>query len=170
MTDRLTPAARSQLMAKIRSTNTGPEKAVRSILHRMGYRFSLHRKDLPGSPDIVLPKYRTVILVHGCFWHRHQGCRDMTTPATRKSFWENKFDRNVARDRQNLRDLRQAGWHPIVVWECELRNPDRLKRKLAKALPKPSPKLTPYPIAAPKSLPIAAESNATYGRKTRNKT
>jgi DNA mismatch endonuclease (patch repair protein) len=97
----------------------------------MGYRFSLRYKGLPCKPDIVLPKHKAVIFVHGCFWHRHKGCRDATTPGSRTKFWETKFSTNVARDKRNQKAIWKLGWKPLVVWECELRDPVRLARKLA---------------------------------------
>lgn len=121
MTDPLTPEKRSWLMGRIRSANTKPELVLRSLLHRCGYRFSLRRKDLPGKPDIVLRKYRTVIFVHGCFWHRHPECRQATVPQTRPDFWTEKFARNVARDQRNQEELVALGWQVLVIWECELR-------------------------------------------------
>ena len=110
---------RSRIMARVRGKNTKPELLVRRALHRLGYRFSLHKGALPGRPDIVMPKYRTAIFVHGCFWHRHPGCRKASTPKTRAEFWQNKFDANVARDGRNRVDLIAAGWHVLTVWECE---------------------------------------------------
>lgn len=109
-------------MSRIRGKNTKPELAVRSMLHRMGYRFRIANKTLPGRPDIVLPKYRAVIFVHGCFWHRHQGCKYAYTPKSRLDFWEQKFEGNVMRDKNNLSLLRKAGWLPIVIWECEIKH------------------------------------------------
>ena len=132
--DSLTPAERSKNMAAIKGKNTRPELLVRSMLHRAGYRFSLHRKDLPGKPDIVLPKYKTVIFVHGCFWHRHQGCKGTTTPKTRTEFWQAKFDRNVSNDRKHTRQLRKLGWHVLTVWECQLKKPDTVLKKLNRLL------------------------------------
>lgn len=123
-------AVRSRNMAAIRGKDTAPELAVRRILHAMGLRFRLHRKDLPGRPDIVLPKHRTVVFVHGCFWHRHEGCRYTRTPKTRQEFWQTKFAANVDRDRRNRTNLQQLGWRVIVVWECELRKSDNLREKL----------------------------------------
>lgn len=120
MKDRLTKARRSWNMSRIKGKNTGPEKVVRSLLHRMGYRFRLHVKDLPGKPDIVLPRYRTVIFVHGCFWHRHRGCRNCTTPTNNREFWVNKLEGNVERDRLHTRTLKKLGWKVVVVWECEV--------------------------------------------------
>ena len=128
-------SVRSRNMAAIRGKDTAPELAVRRILHAMGLRFRLHRKDLPGRPDIVLPKHRTVVFVHGCFWHRHEGCRYTTTPKTRQEFWQTKFATNVERDRRNRTDLRQLGWRVIVVWECELRQPSDLKERLSGLFP-----------------------------------
>lgn len=108
-------------MAAIRSTNTRPERRVRSALHAMGFRFRLHRKDLPGRPDIVLPKHRTVIFVHGCFWHCHRCKYGSVVPATRADFWAAKRAGNVARDRKHRARLRREGWRVIVLWECEVR-------------------------------------------------
>ena len=108
-------------MAAVTSKNTQPEVAVRRFLHALGYRFRLHRKDLPGKPDIVMPKLRTCIFVHGCFWHRHTGCRYATTPKTRSEFWKAKFSRNVERDLENVQALEALGWKVLVVWECEVR-------------------------------------------------
>lgn len=108
-------------MSRIKGRNTGPELRLRSLLHRAGFRFRLHAKDLPGKPDIVLPKYRTAIFVHGCFWHRHEGCRNATTPSTRTEFWQDKFNGNVDRDRRNTAALETAGWTVITVWECDLK-------------------------------------------------
>jgi DNA mismatch endonuclease (patch repair protein) len=128
-------SVRSRNMAAIRGKDTAPELAVRRILHAMGLRFRMHRKDLPGRPDIVLPKHRTVVFVHGCFWHRHEGCRYTTTPKTRQEFWQSKFADNVERDSRNSTDLQQLGWRVIVVWECELRQPSDLKERLKGLFP-----------------------------------
>lgn len=121
---------RARNMSAIRGKDTAPELAVRRMLHGMGLRFRLHRKDLPGSPDIVLPKHLIVVFVHGCFWHRHEGCRFTTTPKTRREFWQAKFDGNVARDSRNQADLVQLGWRVLVVWECELREAAELRDRL----------------------------------------
>jgi len=115
---------RSRNMSAIKSKNTKPEIAVRKLLHSMGYRFRLHRKDLPGSPDIVLPKYKTVIFVHGCFWHRHENCKYASTPKTREEFWEAKFRENINRDKLNQENLSSKGWKIIIVWECEIKDKD----------------------------------------------
>jgi len=132
--DRLTPDRRSANMRRVRSKNTGPELAVRRTLHRKGYRFRLHRKDLPGSPDIVLPRHRLALFVHGCFWHRHAGCHRCTTPATRREFWEAKFAGNMERDRRQIEALETAGWVVRVLWECEISTPAGLKAKLDRIL------------------------------------
>ena len=115
---------RSRNMSAIKAKNTRPEIKVRKVLHSMGYRFRLHRKDLPGSPDIVLPKYKTVIFVHGCFWHRHENCKYASTPKTRQEFWEAKFRENINRDKLNQENLSSKGWKIIVVWECEINDKD----------------------------------------------
>ena len=128
MTDFLTPAERSERMSRIRSSNTRPEVALRQALHALGIRFRLHRKNLPGKPDIVLPRYKTAIFVHGCFWHRHQGCSIATTPKSNTDFWNEKFDRNTARDQLVLHQLEQIDWKVIIVWECELSSPRRARQ------------------------------------------
>jgi len=108
------------MMAGITGKNTKPEHIVRRYLHRRGFRFRLHRQDLPGKPDIVLPKYHTVIQVHGCYWHRHEGCRYATTPASNRDFWMRKFEANVERDRRQRRELETLGWRVVVIWECQM--------------------------------------------------
>ena len=116
MRDRLTKERRSWNMSRIRGKDTTPEKVVRSALHRMGYRFRLHGKKLPGRPDIVLPKHKTVVFVHGCFWHRHRGCKNCTTPTNNRAFWVKKLEGDAARDRVTRSRLRKLGWKVIVVW------------------------------------------------------
>lgn len=122
MADIVDQATRSRMMAGIRGENTKPELVLRRALHGRGLRFRLHDKKLPGKPDIVLPKYRAVIFVHGCFWHRHEGCRFAATPSTRPEFWQAKFEANINRDRENIDHLTQSGWTSFVVWECELKS------------------------------------------------
>ena len=121
---------RSRNMSAIKSKNTKPEIAVRKLLHSMGYRFRLHRKDLPGSPDIVLPKYKTVIFVHGCFWHRHENCKYASNPKTRVEFWNKKFKDNIVRDIKNQEKLKSLGLKSKIIWECETKNIDKLREKL----------------------------------------
>lgn len=122
MTDVVDTATRSRMMAGIRGGNTKPEMQVRRYLHACGFRFRLHRRDLPGRPDLVLPRHRLAIFVHGCFWHRHPGCHYASTPATRRLFWRDKFARNVARDKRNIDELGKQGWRVFVLWECGLRH------------------------------------------------
>ena len=121
---------RSRNMSAIKSKNTKPEIKVRKVLHSMGYRFRLHRKDLPGSPDIVLPKYKTVIFVHGCFWHRHENCKYATTPKTREEFWNNKFRSNIERDLEIHEKIKNLNWRSVVIWECETKNMKNLREKI----------------------------------------
>jgi DNA mismatch endonuclease (patch repair protein) len=130
MPDVFTKAERSVVMSRIRGKDTRPERAVRSMLHGMGYRFRLHGTNLPGRPDIVLRRYQAVIFVHGCFWHRHKGCRFAYTPKSRKEFWLKKLNSNVTRDCYVKMELRKLGWHVFTVWECELRHSERLSRRL----------------------------------------
>lgn len=122
MVDVVDPATRSRMMAGIRGKDTRPELLIRRALHRAGFRFRVHDRRLPGAPDLILPKYRSAIFVHGCFWHRHDGCRYTTMPATRAQFWEQKFSRNIARDRENRAALNALGWRVLVVWECGVRH------------------------------------------------
>lgn len=120
MADTLTSERRSWNMSRIKGRDTSPELRLRSLLHRAGFRFRLHAKQLPGRPDVILPKYRTAIFVHGCYWHRHPGCRNATIPSTRREFWLEKFNRNVIRDTRDQAELEAIGWSILVVWECEL--------------------------------------------------
>ena len=128
MTDTISKEHRSWNMSRIRSKDTEPERIVRSWLHRNGYRFTLRRKNLPGKPDIVLPKYRMVIFVHGCFWHRHKRCKYAYMPKSRVGFWQKKFADNVARDKSASRILTKQGWGVKVVWECQVRNEAWMRR------------------------------------------
>ena len=121
---------RSRNMTAIKSKNTKPEINVRKVLHSMGYRFRLHSKDLPGSPDIVLPKYKTVIFVHGCFWHRHENCKNASTPKTRKEFWNKKFTENKKRDFEIQEKIKILDWRSVVIWECETKNIENLRDKI----------------------------------------
>ncbi|MFC2011958.1 very short patch repair endonuclease [Chloroflexota bacterium] len=122
--DKLSKERRSWNMSRIRAKNTKPEVVVRSMLHRMGYRFRIHFKGLPGKPDIVLSKYHTAIFVHGCFWHGHEGCKDFAPPKTRTEWWLNKINGNKKKDAENIAQLNRQGWQVTTIWECEL-TPDK---------------------------------------------
>jgi DNA mismatch endonuclease, patch repair protein len=121
--DKLDAAGRSALMATIRKKNSKPEVVVRKLVHAMGYRFRLHRNDLPGTPDLVLPRHRKVIFVHGCFWHRHKCAAGRKTPGKNLSYWTPKLERNRQRDQKNVAALKSVGWTALTIWECELRQP-----------------------------------------------
>jgi DNA mismatch endonuclease (patch repair protein) len=131
LADHISKQKRSWNMSRITSKDTKPEIVVRFLLHSLGYRFRLHRKDLPGKPDIVLPKYKTVIFVHGCFWHRHEGCKKATTPKSNMEYWLNKFARNISNDIRHKRELQELGWSVIVIWECETKNVQMIMDKLS---------------------------------------
>ncbi|MDE2722095.1 MAG: DNA mismatch endonuclease Vsr [Gemmatimonadota bacterium] len=126
--------ARSELMRRVRRRDTKPEIVVRSLLHRLGYRFRLQASELPGRPDIVFRRRRKAIFVHGCFWHRHKGCNRSTIPKTRRQFWIDKFEENCRRDEKALSSLEEAGWKTAIIWECETKDIDRLELRLASFL------------------------------------
>lgn len=130
MTDTVSPEKRSAIMARVRAKDTTPEMRVRSLVHRMGYRFRLHRKDLPGTPDLVFGPRRKAIFVHGCFWHGHDCKRGARLPAANRDYWTAKLARNAARDRASLAALEERGWSVLTVWECEIRD-DKLAERLA---------------------------------------
>jgi DNA mismatch endonuclease (patch repair protein) len=134
MTDHLTQQERSRNMSRVKGRDTKPELLVRSIVHRLGYRFRLHGKKLPGRPDVVLARHRKVIFVHGCFWHGHTGCRRAARPSSNREFWDKKIEGNIARDAANIRALRQAGWKALVIWQCAMKDRERLENTLAKFL------------------------------------
>lgn len=134
MADHLTSEKRSRLMGRIRSKGSTPEMIVRRAAHALGYRFRLHRRDLPGTPDLVFPSRRKVVFVHGCWWHQHPGCKKATGSKTQTSFWAAKFARNVARDRCAEAALRNGGWDVLTVWECETRDLDAVSAKLDRYL------------------------------------
>lgn len=134
--DKLSPERRSWNMSQIKGKDTKPEILVRSLVHRMGYRFRLHRKDLPGRPDLVFPGRRKVIFVHGCFWHQHPGCKYATRPSTRADFWAQKLDGNRDRDKAVQHQLLQQGWGVLVVWECEIKQTELLADRLSRFLGK----------------------------------
>ena len=132
--DHLTKEKRSWNMSLIKAKDTKPEVIVRRIIHRLGFRFRLHKSDLPGKPDIVLKKYQTVIFVHGCFWHQHTSCSRANIPKTNKQYWMPKLERNAVRDKINKRKLKKDGWRIITIWECQIKDPEQLKDKLIKEL------------------------------------
>jgi DNA mismatch endonuclease (patch repair protein) len=121
-------------MSAIRSKNTNPETVVRSLLFALGYRYRLHRKDLPGKPDIILKKHNTVIFVHGCFWHQHKECKRANIPKSNKKYWIPKLERNVERDKINKRELNRLGWNVITIWECETKDSGKITAELKKKL------------------------------------
>ena len=128
--DRLTPERRSWLMSRVRAKDTLAEMHVRRIAHSVGLRYRLHRRDLPATPDLVFPKHRVAIFVHGCFWHRHPGCKKATTPKSRVGFWQEKFNRNIERDQQAIQDLQALGWRVAIIWECETKVEETVLHRL----------------------------------------
>jgi DNA mismatch endonuclease, patch repair protein len=134
MADTFTKAKRSEIMSRIGGKDTAPELRVRRLLHALGFRFRLHRTDLPGKPDVVLPRHRKVVLIHGCFWHCHPGCPRAALPTTNVEFWQKKIGGNQARDRRVRRELREAGWDVLVLWQCQLKSLDVLTRRLLRFL------------------------------------
>lgn len=136
--DTLTPEQRSERMSRVRSKDSKPELAVRRLIHGLGYRYRLHRRDLPGTPDLVFAGLKRVIFVHGCFWHQHPGCKNARMPKSRQEFWGTKLGANVTRDERDLRALRKLGWQTMVVWECEVSDIARLTRRITGFLNRPS--------------------------------
>ena len=134
MADTVTKSVRSRIMTSVGRKDTRPELIVRSLLHEIGFRFRLHRKNLPGTPDIVLPRYKTAIFVHGCFWHQHPGCSKSKRPSSNIKYWENKLDKNVERDKLKLNELKHIGWRVLLVWECETKDLNSLAIKLNRFL------------------------------------
>jgi DNA mismatch endonuclease, patch repair protein len=132
--DIVTKARRSAIMASIRGKDTKPELRVRQIARALGHRYRLHCRALPGAPDLVFPRLKKVILVHGCYWHRHEGCRYAYNPKSNVAFWQNKFQKNRERDRNALANLVKQGWDPLVIWECETLNPQTLSARIIEHL------------------------------------
>lgn len=132
--DIVTPEQRSQNMSRIKGRNTKPEMIVRSTCHDLGLRYRLHRKDLPGTPDLVFPKHRLCLFVHGCFWHRHAGCKYAYTPKSRLDFWLPKLAKNVERDMKAKRALEVSGWRVSIIWECQTKNRDTLRAEIQKLI------------------------------------
>jgi DNA mismatch endonuclease (patch repair protein) len=134
MADVFTKGKRSWIMGRVKGRDTKPEMLVRSLIHRMGFRFRVHRRDLPGNPDIVLPRHHKVIFVHGCFWHGHPGCLRSKRPTTNQPFWDRKLDGNLQRDKRFQEELFSMGWKVLVIWQCETKVPDNLMKKLERFL------------------------------------
>ena len=167
MADTMTPEQRHRCMAAIKGKDTKPEMLVRRYLHSLGYRYGLHNKKLPGSPDLVLRKYKTVIFIHGCFWHGHEGCKFYRLPKTNEVFWQEKITRNQQRDQETSRLLRAKGWNVITIWECDLKSKDKREKTLSKL------NLLLQHIKSPSSNYfvdteplLAAESESEYQRTT----
>lgn len=138
--DKFEPTVRSRIMRLVKSRDTKPELKVRKACFRLGYRYRLHHKGLPGTPDLVFPKLRTVLFVHGCFWHSHSGCAKSKLPETNREFWSAKLQRNVLRDVNVRSELIELGWNVLVVWECETRSPQGLEARLHQLLPQMPPR------------------------------
>lgn len=132
--DKISSAKRSEVMRSVKSKNTDLEMTVRRLLHKAGFRYRLHRKDLPGKPDLVFPGKRKIIFIHGCFWHQHPGCRRATRPIAHADYWNAKLDGNIARDAQHINALHDKGWDTLVVWECDMRDEELLLRRLSQFL------------------------------------
>jgi DNA mismatch endonuclease (patch repair protein) len=130
VTDHVNAETRSKIMRAVHSTDTKPELAIRKMVHALGFRYRLNVETLPGKPDMVFPSRHKIIFMHGCFWHRHKGCRYATSPKTRPEFWHSKFDSNVRRDRAIARSLKKLGWAVMTVWQCQLKNPEKLSGRL----------------------------------------
>lgn len=135
MTDTVPKEVRRKIMSSVGIKNTGPEIKVRSLLHRMGFRFRLHKKDLPGTPDIVLPKYKTAIFIHGCFWHQHPNCRYSRRPSSNTEYWNRKLKENIERDKKKAEELDALEWKVLIVWQCELKDESILSKKFRSFFP-----------------------------------
>lgn len=138
--DNVSSERRSEIMKRIRSKDTRPERAVRSVAHALGLRFRLHRKDLPGTPDLVFPKWHVCIFVHGCFWHRHENCRRSAYPKSRTEYWARKIERNVERDQAQITALTELGWRVCIIWECETRKKESIVNALQQIFATPPTK------------------------------
>lgn len=148
--DIVSKEVRSRIMASIRSSNTVPEMTIRKLLHRHGFRYRLHLRELPGRPDVVLPRYRLCIFIHGCFWHRHPGCRYATNPSSREDFWRSKFEQNVKRDTKNRTELLQRGWRVFELWECGIRKRATELKWLLEAVPDCNQQYISWPTHPPR--------------------
>lgn len=165
MVDTLSKERRSWLMSRVKARHTKPELITRRILHSLGYRFTVNgpkNKTLPGKPDIVLPKYHSVIFIHGCFWHRHADCKHATSPKSNRAYWSKKFTRNIERDRDNEARLRQLGWNVLTVWECELKNTNAIRARFISEFPRQSTLQLPSDLDDTR---LVAETTAKYGTR-----
>jgi len=164
MPDKISPLHRSWVMSRIPSRHTKPERVARSLLHHLGYRFTVNgpkNRQLPGKPDVVLPRQKSVVFVHGCFWHRHPNCKTATTPRSNREYWLQKFARNVERDRRNQQALADLGWQVIIVWECELKNLDAVAARFITEMPRDSKYELPEELD---DLALVAEQRSRYGK------
>ena len=158
--DVVSKEVRSRMMANIRGSNTIPEMKVRKLLHKHGFRYRLHPRELPGRPDIVLPRYRLCIFIQGCFWHRHPGCKYATNPRSREDFWQAKFEQNVKRDIRNRNELLQQGWRVFELWECGIRKPEAEITWLLEAVPSPDLQQISWPSCS-SAHPVDTGAQAT---------
>jgi len=158
--DVVSKEVRSRMMANIRGSNTIPEMKVRKLLHKHGFRYRLHPRELPGRPDIVLPRYRLCIFIQGCFWHRHAGCKYATNPRSREDFWQAKFEQNVKRDIRNRNELLQQGWRVFELWECGIRKPEAEITWLLEAVPNPDLQQISWPSCS-SAHPVDTGAQAT---------
>lgn len=162
MADPFSKAKRSWVMSRIRSKDTKPELIVRSMLHRCGLRFSLRRKDLPGQPDIVMPKHNMVVFVHGCYWHRHRGCKAARMPAANQEFWQDKFRKTQKRDRQHKKEIEKAGWRVVVIWECQvMKEPEKVLNRILSHI-ESSDDIKTFAVPPRKDLLRVAEKKLQY--------
>lgn len=161
--DHLTPAERSQLMSRVRGKDTAPELLVRSLVHRLGYRYRLHVGDLPGRPDLVFPRFRAVIFVHGCFWHQHRCPAGDRIPKTRVAYWRAKLEGNTRRDARQKRELKRQGWRVLVIWECQAKrhSPERLARRIIRFLERSGGSSGPRRPRRPPRSPLSSEPDAS---------
>lgn len=136
MSDNLTPEQRRKAMARVKSQDTTPEMKARRLAHSLGYRFRLHSENLPGRPDLVFPRLKKVVFVHGCFWHGHDGCKASKRPSSNTEYWNTKLDRNIKRDQENIKKLIADGWKPLIIWECQTREQNELRRIISDFLQK----------------------------------
>lgn len=167
MPDKISPLHRSWVMSRIPSRHTKPEMVARSLLHHLGYRFTVNgskNRQLPGKPDIVLPRQQTVVFVHGCFWHRHPNCKTATTPKSNRKYWLQKFARNVERDRKNVKALAELGWQVIIVWECELKNLDTVAARFISEMPRGIKYDLPEAL---EDIALVAEQRSNYGKRAK---